>query len=75
MRYAKLDLYSADLIDDSIVVYVDGLSDPIVYDVINEVMTKDYIIFGDKRYILLKYELTNESIILIVEEIIYDTRL
>ena len=75
MRYAKLDLYSADLIDDSIVVYVDGLSDPIVYDVINEVMTKDYIIFGDKRYILLKYELTNECIILIVEEIIYDTRL
>lgn len=75
MRYAKLDLYSADLIDDSIVVYVDGLSDPVVYDVINEVMTKDYIIFGDKRYILLKYELTNECIILIVEEITYDTRL
>ena len=75
MRYAKLDLYSADLIDDSIVVYVDGLSDPIVYDVINEVMTKDYIIFGDKKYELLKYELTNECIILIVEEIIYDTRL
>lgn len=69
MRYAKLDLYSADLIDDSIVVYVDGLSDPIVYDVINEVMTKDYIIFGDKKYILLNYELTNECIILIVEEI------
>lgn len=75
MRYAKLDLYNADLIDDSIVVYADGLSDPVVYDVINEVMTKDYIIFGDKRYILIKYELTNESIILIVEEIIYDTRL
>lgn len=75
MRYAKLDLYIADLIDDSIVVYVDGLSDPIVYDVINEVMTKDYIIFGDKKYILIKYELTNECIILKVEEIIYDTRL
>ena len=75
MRYAKLDLYIADLIDDSIVVYVDGLSDPIVYDVINEVMTKDCIIFGDKKYILIKYELTNECIILIVEEINYDTRL
>lgn len=75
MRYAKLDLYSADLIDDSIVVYVDGLSDPIVYDVINEVMTKDYIIFGDKKYILLNYELTNECIILIVEEIKNGTRL
>lgn len=75
MRYAKLDLYSADLIDDSIVVYVDGLSDPIVYDVINEVMTKDYIIFGDKKYILLNYELTNECIILIVEEIKHGTRI
>ena len=75
MRYAKLDLYSADLIDYSIVVYVDRLSDPKVYDVINEVMTKDYIIFGDKKYILLNYELTNECIILIVEEINYDTRL
>ena len=75
MRYAKLDLYSADLIDNSIVVFVDGLSDPIVYDVINEVMTKDCIIFGDKKYILLNYELTNECIILIVEEINHDTRL
>ena len=73
---AKIDLYESEVISDNIVhVKVQGIYDPLVYDLIYDIVESDYKIFAEgKHYEVLGYEITKDIIILNVKENTYERR-
>lgn len=70
----KIDLYKSEVVSDNIIhVEVQGIYDPLVYDLIYEIVETDYRIFAEgKHYNVLGYEITKDRIILNVEEQSYE---
>ena len=71
---AKIDLYESEVVSDNIIhVEVQGIYDPLVYDLIYEIVEADYQIFAEgKHYRVMGYEITKDLIILNVEEQSYE---
>ena len=71
---AKIDLYKSEVISDNIIhVEVQGIYDPLVYDLIYDIVESDYKIFAEgKHYNVLGYEITKDMIILNVKEHTYE---
>lgn len=71
---AKLDLYKSEVVSDNIIhVEVQGIYDPLVYDLIYDIVESDYKIFAEgKHYNVLGYEITKDIIILNVKEHTYE---
>ena len=70
---AKIDLYKSEVVSDNIIhVEVQGIYDPLVYDLIYEIVEADYNIFAEgKHYEVLGYEITKDTIVLNVKENTY----
>ena len=73
---AKIDLYKSEVVSDNIIhVEVQGIYDPLVYDLIYDIVESDYKIFAEgKHYNVLGYEITKDIIILNVKEHTYEWR-
>ena len=71
---AKIDLYKSEVVSDNIIhVEVQGIYDPLVYDLIYDIVESDYKIFAEgKHYNVLGYEITKDVIILNVKEHTYE---
>ena len=71
---AKIDLYKSEVVSDNIIhVEVQGIYDPLVYDLIYDIVGSDYKIFAEgKHYNVLGYEITKDIIILNVKEHTYE---
>ena len=71
---AKIDLYKSEVVSDNIIhVEVQGIYDPLVYDLIYDIVESDYKIFAEgKHYNVLGYEITKDIIILNVKEHTYE---
>lgn len=70
----KIDLYESEVVSDNkIHIEVQGIYDPLVYDLIYDIVESDYQIFAEgKHYRVMGYEITKDLIILNVEEQSYE---